>query len=60
MADQSSATTDLLARYEAEPVPRRQLSLSQRGARALATCAQGVWLLLAATPVIVVVCALKG
>jgi len=32
----------------------------RRLARTFATCAQGAWLLLAATPVIVIVCAIKG
>ena len=39
---------------------RRRASLKERSARLFATCAQGAWLLLAATPVIVVICALKG
>jgi hypothetical protein len=45
---------------EAPTVTPRPMSLRARSARLFATCVQGVWLLLAATPVIVVLCALKG
>jgi|GEM_PF-2026686 len=38
----------------------RRRSLRHRSARIFATCAQGAWLLLAVTPVIVVICAIKG
>ncbi|BAT20227.1 MULTISPECIES: hypothetical protein [Asaia] len=38
----------------------RRIPFKVRSAHFVARCVQNVWLLLAATPVIVVICAIKG
>lgn len=38
----------------------RRIPFKVRSAHFLARCVQNVWLLLAATPVIVIICAIKG
>ncbi|GBQ10584.1 hypothetical protein [Swaminathania salitolerans] len=38
----------------------RRMPLKDRSVHFVARCVQNVWLLLAATPVIVVICAIKG
>ncbi|AQS87407.1 hypothetical protein AA101099_3000 [Neoasaia chiangmaiensis NBRC 101099] len=60
MIDGTADMAVLHSDTELRALRARRGSLRQRSARIFATCAQGAWLLLAATPVIVVVCALKG
>ncbi|GAJ29173.1 hypothetical protein [Acidomonas methanolica] len=48
------------SQFPEDALKLRRATFGARSARIFATCAQGAWVLLAMTPVIVVLCALKG